>query len=298
MMRANLSLILIAAAPLLHGCTPPAHVRVMSFNVRFASPADGENRWENRRDAVLTLIRDGQPDVLGLQEVLASQAADLRAGLPEYEFIGVGREDGAEKGEFVPLMYRRQRFELVDSGWFWLSQTPQQPGSMGWDAACPRIATWARLRPREMPARMLRVINVHLDHQGILARAASAQLLRRWAAANAGEPLIVTGDFNCGPDSQPYRALLDPGTDGIRLRDAGRSDSQPGPDEGTYHAFTGQPQSGRIDWILASDDFRVLSADIDRTSFNAHYPSDHFPVWAELSLLRPQVGNPRPRPAE
>lgn len=112
------------------------------------------------------------------------------------------------------------------------------------------------------------------------------------------EPLIILGDFNCAPDSEPYQVLLGSDRDDICLQDAARSAACNGADEGTYHAFTGQAREGRIDWILASHDFRVLSAWVDRSSFDGRYPSDHFPVWAELGLARAAVGNPRPCPAE
>ncbi len=283
-MRAANALWACAASVLLtlFGCTVPAPFRVLSFNIRYATADDGPDAWEFRRDFVVETIRAQNADVLGLQEVLSSQAAELRAALPEYGFVGVGRDDGAEKGEFVPIFFRRQRFALVDSGCFWLSERPEQVGSVGWDAALPRIVTWARLRFKDAPLSETYVINVHLDHRGTRARTESARLVRRLVESLGGQPVIVLGDFNCPPDAEPYRILTEVGDNLAGLRDA-LAGLDP-KDSGTYHAFTGEPRGGRIDWILVSRRYEPSAGAIDRRARDGRYPSDHFPVAATLRL--------------
>jgi endonuclease/exonuclease/phosphatase family metal-dependent hydrolase len=266
------------------GCAVPGPFRVLSFNIRYAAADDGPNAWELRRDLAVATIRCHDADILGLQEVLASQAADLRAALPEYGFIGVGRDDGAAQGEFVPVFYRQKRFELVDYGHFWLSEHPDQPGSVGWDAALPRIATWVRLRFKDAPLTEITVVNVHFDHSGQRARRESARMIRRLVESLGGQPLVVLGDFNCPPGSEPYWILTEERTHPTALFDAWAALGQPEADAGTYHAFTGMPREGRIDWILASRRCAVDEVAIDRSQRDGRYPSDHFPVVATLRL--------------
>jgi endonuclease/exonuclease/phosphatase family metal-dependent hydrolase len=268
----------------LGGCAVPGPFRVLSFNIRYAAPEDGPNAWELRRELAIETIRHHDADVLGLQEVLASQAAELRAALPEYGFVGVGRDDGAAQGEFVPIFYRRKRFELTDSGHFWLSSQPGQPGSIGWDAALPRMATWVRLRFKDAPLTELTVVNTHFDHRGERARSESAKLIRRLAESLGGQPLVVLGDFNCPPGSEPHWILTEERSHPTALRDAWTVADSSEADAGTYHAFTGEPREGRIDWILTSRRCEVVDVSIDRTQRGGRYPSDHFPVVATLRL--------------
>jgi len=188
----------------------------MTFNIRYDNPGDGVNAWPKRRAFVADLIRKHDPDLLGLQEVLVIQRDQLLADLPAYEVIGVGRDDGDCKGEFSPALFRRTRFSLVDKGWFWLSETPDKPGSMGWDAACPRIATWVRLRD-ETTQRELLMLNTHFDHKGATARTESAVRIARFLKPRSDKTVVVTGDFNCGPDSKAYSLLIGAGP---ALRDA------------------------------------------------------------------------------
>ena len=186
------------------GCAMPPPLRVLSFNIRYGTADDGTNRWSYRRDLVIQTIRANAPDVIGMQEVLAFQADELRQALPEYEYVGVGRDDGVRGGEAVPIMFKRERFVPVDLGHIWLSPQPDQPGLCGWDAACPRMITWVRLGFRKYPLNSFYVFNTHFDHHGERARLESAKLLRRATDALGGKPLIVMGDFNCGPGSPPY----------------------------------------------------------------------------------------------
>ncbi len=279
-------MMLAACCQFLAGCsrfasTGALSLNVMSFNIRYAAADDGANGWNNRRDFVAETIRAHDPDIMGLQEALASQLADLRAALPGYSVVGVGRDDGVAAGEFAPILYRSRRFTLRDQGHFWLSEHPETPGSVGWDAALPRIATWVRLSPADAPDRELLVLNTHMDHQGQRARLESAKLIRRFVETSGQYPLIILGDFNCDPASEPYRALTGGTAAPGPLTDAFSTVNDSG---GTYHAFTGIALGGRIDWILFDRRFECLIASVDRRSSAGRYPSDHFPVAAALRL--------------
>ena len=181
-------------------CNTPQELTVMTLNMRYDNPEDGANNWRFRRERIAELIRSEAVDLLGTQEVLANQFDDLQALLPGYRAVGVGREDGARAGEFNAVFFRSDRFELLDSGVFWLSENPETPGSKGWDGACERLATWTVLRDKS--GRGLLFINTHLDHIGEQARREGvALLLRRIETLRAGRPVILTGDFNAEPSS-------------------------------------------------------------------------------------------------
>jgi endonuclease/exonuclease/phosphatase family metal-dependent hydrolase len=281
MVKATLAVCMMAACcGLTTACSQPAPIRVMSFNIRYAAADDGCDRWDHRRTLAVETIRAHDPDVFGLQEPLASQMEDLRTALADYDSVGVGRNDGVAAGEFVPIFYRRSRFKLVEEGHFWLSKRPAEAGSIGWDAALPRIATWARLRLAEAPACEVQVVNVHLDHVGRNARVESARMIAGLAEKLAALPVLVLGDFNCDPDSEPYGVLT---SGSIGLCDAFAKTTDSG---GTYHAFTGKAQGGRIDWILFNRRFECVDAAVDQRNFDGRYPSDHFPVVATLRLKR------------
>jgi endonuclease/exonuclease/phosphatase family metal-dependent hydrolase len=208
--------------------------------------------------------------------------------LRDYEVLGVGRDDGREQGEMTALYFKRARFEKLDGGHFWLSETPAVAGSKSWDAALTRMVTWVKLRDRRQPkAQPLMFFNTHFDHRGVQARLAAAKLLRRRVAeAAASCRLIVTGDFNADGDSEPYQAFFAgpeaPVQDVFRLAQPARA-----ADEGTFSNFkAGNTNGPRIDWIGASRDWQVRKAVINRTARAGRTPSDHFPVEA---VLRPQA---------
>ncbi|QQS49430.1 MAG: endonuclease/exonuclease/phosphatase family protein [Acidobacteriota bacterium] len=259
-------------------------IRVMSFNIRYGTANDGENRWENRREFLIETIRAFDPDLLGTQETLGFQRDFIAERLSGYENLGVGRDDGGEKGEMTALFFRKSRFEKLDGGHFWLSEKPDVPGSKSWDTSLTRMATWVRLRDKRRPsARPIVFINTHFDHRGAQARLESARLLRaratEWSRANR---IILTGDFNAGAGSPPYQALFDSSSPVI---DTWRSvNPSAGSDEGTFSGFRPESTSGpRIDWIAVSRDWKIVSATIDRTVRDGRTPSDHFPVSAVLS---------------
>jgi endonuclease/exonuclease/phosphatase family metal-dependent hydrolase len=259
-------------------------LRTMSFNLRYATAQDGENNWDQRKDFLLEVIRQFHPDLLGTQEVLAIQADFLAEHLRDYTLLGIGRDDGKRQGEFSAVLFKKERFELVDSGTFWLSETPERPGSKSWDSSLPRVATWARLRDRQAGGRELYFLNTHWDHRGNQARVESAKLIRRWLAEHAATlPIIVTGDLNAAEDNVAYRALVSDEAIGPRLADAFREvQPQSQDDEATFHTFTGKRRGKRIDFILHSPQLKAAEAAIDTSNRDGHYPSDHFPVTAVL----------------
>ncbi len=258
-------------------------LRVMTFNLRYATAADGENAWERRKDLLADTIRAFKPDLLGTQEALAVQIDFLTQQFPEYVVVGVGRDDGARRGEFSAALARREIFEVLDSGTFWLSETPDKPGSKSWDSSLPRIATWAHLRQRGGAAGEFCFLNTHWDHRGNRARVESARLIRRWLASHAPEHAIVTGDFNADENHPAYRALIAETPEKPRLIDAYREvHPQAQGDEVTFHNFLGVRRGRRIDFVLHTSDMKAVEADIDRTKRDGHYPSDHYPVTAVL----------------
>jgi endonuclease/exonuclease/phosphatase family metal-dependent hydrolase len=269
----------------------PLALRVMSFNIRYGTAKDGEDRWEKRQGLLLDTIRAYNPDVLGMQEVLASQADYLQENLSGYGFCGGGRDDGKRAGEFSPVMFRKDRFDLLAHGQWWLSPTPEKVASKGWDAALPRIVTWAKLKDRKAGVAFL-VFNTHWDHVGNVARVESGKLMRRMIEDKRKEeggdvPVVVTGDFNSTEETEQYKTLTAGDNAGVRLTDAYREvHPQRKPDEASFHAFKGGREALRIDWILHSPEWAAKGASIDHTQKDGRYPSDHYPVTAELELKR------------
>jgi endonuclease/exonuclease/phosphatase family metal-dependent hydrolase len=262
-------------------------LRVMTFNIRYNNPADGPDAWPHRQDGVAALIRYHDADLIGLQEAQIDQLRDLERLLPEYARFGLARDDGRPSDEYSSIMYRSARFEVLDQGMFWLSETPNVPGSRGWDARFPRIATWGRFRDRSTGDTILQ-LNTHFDHIGVQAREESARLLARWLAENSrGLPVIVTGDLNTLPESAPIQVLLDPNT-APRLYDAFDVSEQPhyGPNS-TWNRFREVEPGRRIDFIFVGDGVRVRNhaALTDRLP-NGRFPSDHLPVIAEVVVER------------
>lgn len=255
--------------------------RVMSFNLRVRTPIDLRNPWRRRLPLVVDAIRRFGPDLLGTQECLWDQAEDLLAALPEYAFFGAGRRDGRRRGEMCAVFFKRDAWEQLDGGHFWLSRTPAQPGSRAPGAPFPRMATWVRLRCRR-DGFETHWINTHLEAFSRRARAFGADTLRRAILDTArGGPTIVTGDFNAGEGSPPHRTLVD-----ATLQDAYRAaNPDRRPDEGTSHFFRGWSRGSRIDWVLASPHFTAREAHIDRAATAGRYPSDHFPVCAVMEYV-------------
>ncbi len=252
---------------------------VATYNVRLNTPADGANAWSQRADAVRALIRYHEIDLLGTQEGLPEQIADL-AEMKEFAHVGVGRDDGKNAGEHSAIFFRRARFALLEHGDYWLSETPDQP-SKGWDArCCNRLATWVRLQDKPSRKRLL-VLSVHFDHEGQMAQRESAKLVLRWLREQAaGDAVIVLGDFNSTPDTEPIVRMSS------ELRDARAASLTPpyGP-SATFNSFrVGMEPSKRIDYIFVSPRLRVLKFAVLTDSDGTRYPSDHFPVLARIQF--------------
>jgi endonuclease/exonuclease/phosphatase family metal-dependent hydrolase len=262
-------------------------LKVATFNIRYGKAKDGDVSWDKRRGLFMRTVKSMDADVIGMQEVLAYQLDEIKAACPEYEFFGVGRNDGKRDGEFSPIGFRKDRFEQLAAGTIWLSETPEKVGSKGWDAALPRIATWARLRDTKSGQTFL-FFATHFDHIGKEARANSAKLLRsKVDALRDGLPVIVVGDFNATEDEPPYANLLGREGDANRLLDSFReAHPKRGAGEGTFHGFKGDRDRNRIDWIVHTTDVKTLSCEIVHDSENGHYPSDHFPVAAVLEFAK------------
>ena len=254
-------------------------VNVMTFNVRYDNPDDSLNNWNYRKDRVANAIRFYDADIVGTQEVLHNQMEDLRQRLPGYESIGVGREDGKEAGEYSALWYRADRFTAKESGWFWLSETPEVAGSKGWDGACERIATWAKLQDK-LTGKELFVMNTHLDHVGVAARREGVKLvLDKIQELGGNLPVILTGDFNAEPESDVIKQVTDT-ADPEHLTDARTvADLVYGPNW-TFHDFGSIPYEHRerIDYIFVKNGLEVLKYGILAETEGNAYLSDHAPV--------------------
>jgi endonuclease/exonuclease/phosphatase family metal-dependent hydrolase len=289
--RTILALMLLALSPAARAASCQAdEFRVMTYNIRLDTEADGPNRWANRRALFTGQVRLLRPDILGMQEVLPGQRADLVADLPGYLALGGGRDDGKLAGEASPLFVARSRFAVLGSGMFWLSSTPHVP-SLGWDASYRRVATWAHLRRRSDGMRLL-AINTHWDHLGKQARLNSALQLRGWIAANRrpGEAVVLLGDFNAPLTEASLQALLSP----PMLVDSRALSQEPAIGATiTFNGWTPIPTSGdTIDHVLVGSGLAVKRYHALAEHFDGRLASDHFPVIADLA---PTACAARPR---
>lgn len=261
-------------------------LNVMTWNIRYNNPNDGVNAWPHRKDWVAEIIVGNKVDVAGFQEVLVGQLDDLKSRLPLMDAYGVGRDDGKDAGEFSPIFFRKDRFELLDKSTFWLSPTPDQVASKGWDAALPRIASWVKLKERRTEA-VFYVLNTHFDHRGEKARTESAALIRKQVQERlADHPVIFTGDLNTTPDSPPYNTLVQTAKVGSsELRDTYTHSAQKpeGPDS-TWNGFKEIEPNRRIDFVFVTPSIKVLRLQILTDQRNNLFPSDHLPVVTQLEL--------------
>jgi len=253
-------------------------ISVMSYNIRLDIASDGENRWDNRKEMLAGQVLFYEPDFLGVQEALPNQVQFLNSQLKEYKFIGVGRDDGKDKGEYSAVFYNSVKYKLLESNTFWLSETPEKP-SKGWDAAYNRVCTYGMFQNLKTKKKIL-VFNTHFDHVGNVARAESARLiLQKIREINKNNlPVIVTGDFNLEPGTEPVNIIKS------ELNDSrGIADLVYGPD-GTFNAFEfHKPVTNRIDYIFVpKSGVSVKKYAILSDSKNCRYPSDHLPVYVEL----------------
>ncbi len=279
-MRLILYLCLWMFYPLVAGAQSDV-LRVMSFNIRYDNPADGDNNWHQRKAAIVDLCITQQPAVIGMQEALIHQVQYLDSALSNYRYIGVGRDDGKYAGEFSPIFYDTTRYTVLASGTFWLSPTPEYP-SKGWDAALPRICTYAFLQQLGT-AEKYWVFNTHFDHVGDTARLNSALLILQHMLPvlnMQNDPVIIMGDLNAEPNTQCYQQFATAMRDGRSSATAGAH----GP-EGTFNGFDVHPAAmKRIDYIFTTG-FTVLEQwHLDNRRSNGLWLSDHFPVQADLQF--------------
>lgn len=259
--------------------SPAPELVAVTWNLRFA--ADDGHPWASERLGLsVELWREQDPDLVGTQEGLYGQLLDLERALPEWAWIGLGREGGS-RGEHCAIFYRRARFEPRELDHFWLSDTPATIGSRSFGNRVVRMATWVRLLDRASGAELL-VLNTHFDHQSAPARERSAELIAgRLAAFDPALPLLVLGDFNTAPGTAPYRLLLE----GAELVDSWLAAPERDPELATYHAYRGLLEGGpRIDWILQRGPLEALEARLWTFEREGRYPSDHFPVALRLRL--------------
>src|SRR5690348_182164 len=260
-------------------------LRVMTFNVRLPMASDGRERWDSRRDLFVRTIREQHPDVFGTQELYKEQGDYVVAKLPEYAWFGMGRK-GDDGDEHMGVFYRRDRLRVLQSGNFWLSDTPDVPGSVTWGNQFPRMVTWAKFQTKE--GRSFVLYDTHLPYreqdEAIRERCA-ALILKRLGELPADEPFVLTGDFNTGPESKAHAMLTQ------HLQDAWLVAPHRNGPEKTFHNFTGKPDR-RIDWILVRG-FGVEDVRTVTTHEGKLYPSDHFPVAADLKWpSADRSGNP------
>ena len=252
---------------------------VMTYNIRMNTPDDGVNAWPLRKNKVIGLFKFHQPDIFGIQEALSDQMTDLVAGLKDFDHLGVGRDDGKSLGEHMAVFYRKSRFEKLDGGTFWLSQTPDKPG-LGWDAVCNRTCTWLKLKDK-MTKKTFYFFNTHLDHRGRTARIESAKLILKFMKEinKDGLPFILTGDFNSTKDNEPIQIILKELTDSRTI-----SETEPYGPEGTSGGFDVKIMPRTIDYIFVNEKVNVLRYAVLSDSFGLYYPSDHLPVFTEVQL--------------
>ena len=259
-------------------------LRLMSYNIRYENPGDvGSRAWRQRIPAVVRAIRAKSPDVVGVQEALHGQAADLWASLPDYEFFGSGRDDGGRAGEYSGIFYQRARFEedASDGGTFWLSDTPEKPGSMTWGNGIPRVVTWLRLTDR-CTGRSFYVFNTHWDHrhQGSRERAGELIASRIANRRHVDDPVVLLGDFNAVETNPGVRQLTGPP---LGLVDTFLHLHPAEPMRGTINFWNAvRREQWKIDHILVSPGAEIRSAAILRDGMDS--VSDHFPVVAEIAF--------------
>ncbi|NDV95354.1 endonuclease [Dysgonomonas sp. 521] len=277
---------LLAAVLLLTSCnSKPIDLNVMSFNIRYDNPEDSLNNWQYRKDIAAQAIKDQNADVVGAQEVLVNQLNDLKSRLPEYNAIGVGREDGIEKGEYSAIFYKKDRLKEVESGYFWLSETPEVVGSKGWDGACERIATWAILEDVSSKKQFF-FINTHLDHVGKVARQEGVTLLLdRATSLGKGLPVVMTGDFNAAPESDVIKHVTDTSNPEHLIHSKDIAVEKSGT-QWTFHGFGRVPVERRefIDYVFVSKDIKVLKHSVLPEKLDDKFISDHSVVVAHIEI--------------
>lgn len=258
-------------------------LNVMTFNIRYANLSDSLNAWIYRKDKAASQILFHDIQLLGVQEALHQQIVDLEERLPKFKYVGVGRDDGKEKGEYSAIFYDSTRLQALQSNTFWLSETPTEPGKKGWDAAYTRVVTWAKFRDKKTK-KVFFAFNTHFDHIGKIARRESAKLLLQKVNEIAGTaPAVITGDFNAKPTDEPIQVITD-ASNPLHLTDTKALSLTPhyGP-TGTFTAFGAKEIDDLpIDHIFVKGKCKVLKHATISESWQGRYASDHFSVLTEI----------------
>lgn len=253
----------------------------MSFNIRYATESDGVNAWSQRKDLAASVFNDNDVDIAGLQEALISQINDLQERLPNYAWVGVGRDDGKEKGEFSPIFYRKDRFTVINSGTFWLSKTPEVVGSKDWDAAITRVASWVRLKEIKSGKEIM-FVNTHFDHVGETSRQESAKVIAaKMTELAKGLPTLLTGDFNTPLGSKGIQTILDLKVPKLYNTHSITKTPHFG-GESSFNGFGSAKPNPYIDFIFATKQFKVEKHGFIQLKQGDVFVSDHWPVWSEL----------------
>jgi len=279
----RLNILLLPLAFLLIGFQAKAQqIHLATYNIRYDNAGDSLNNWKYRKDQLFNIVRFYDFDLFGVQEALVNQMNDLSAGLPEFAYVGKGRDDGDKKGEFSAIFYKKDRFKLLDNGMFWLSGTDLDKPNVGWDAALPRICTWAKFEDKKTHL-VFYHFNTHFDHRGKEARKESAKLILTKIKAIAGNtPTVLTGDLNVDQHDESYHVIAESGI----LRDAYQLAKIKLSDNATFNGFrpTLIDRNSRIDHIFLNKDFVAERYGVLTNSSLGRYPSDHFPVMTVLSV--------------
>lgn len=265
------------------GCAMPSiaadgaeTIKLISYNLRNGRAQDGDNAWEKRRHATAQMLREEAPDVFGVQEAYLDQLQYIESECPQYAYVGVGRDDGAQGGETMAVFYLKSRFELLDSGTFWLSETPEKV-SRGWDGACNRTTTWVELRDKTT-GREFFYFNTHLDHMGKVAREEGVKLLVERIRTIAGKkPVIVGGDFNTPVDSPIFKPLT-------KYMKSVREKSAVSDSKGTFNGFGSAPDTIVIDHLYFRGGLKCLEFRTLDGNYGAPYISDHYPISMVFAL--------------
>lgn len=257
-----------------HAQKPAVGLVLATYNIRYFTEKDGDNAWPMRHERLVKQLMSHQPAIIGMQEVLHSQLLDMQKLLPaHFAYVGVGRDDGATRGEYAPIWFDTNLFELQESGHFWLSEQPDVPAK-GWDAHLPRICTWVVLRDRKNDQQLL-VMNTHFDHAGVLARHRSAALITQIGSQlRRGLPVVFMGDLNCTPTDTPHQAFAAAGW--LDARNTALALSGP---VGTFPDFDGHRPEKRIDYVYYQGLEAPLSYLVDGPpDRRPPFASDHLPV--------------------
>lgn len=262
-----------------------SEIKVITFNIRYDNPRDSVNAWPNRVGSVCDFLKIEKPDLFGLQEALWYQYEAIDSALSGYSSVAVGRDDGKKRGEMNPAFYNVNRFDLVNHNTFWLSETPEKPGSKGWGASLPRIVSWVELTDKNT-GKSLFYFNTHFAHDSDSARVMSAGILLNEVKRIAGKSrVIITGDFNMVPESRAYSILTENGSSRSFLTDSYKISETPpeGPAQ-TFNGWSDAAGERRIDYIFVKRGIKVSSISTITRKDGPVYISDHWPVRAMVNI--------------